>query len=219
MNELRQRVGCEFPNGIIVADLIGQQAGARRDCRARGQPLDAVAVKAADPRPLITRPACDAYVAELRMVAAEHRLAANHETDTNPSTNRDICEVDEIARAPPAALGEGSAIDVGVESDGHTMNTAEAADDVDTTPSRLYRRNNMAVAARGGAQIKRAKGGKPDGVKRAMGFLPGAQYLCNVLQRLIRIDAGRENCLSPNILGVRAEQAHALRPAELDATQ
>src|ERR1700691_1433113 len=102
MNELRQRVPCEFPHGMIVADLISQQAGARRDCRARGQSLDAVAVKAADPWPLIARPACEAYVAELRMVAAEHRLAANHEADTNPSTNRDICEVDEIARAPPA---------------------------------------------------------------------------------------------------------------------
>jgi hypothetical protein len=80
MKQLGQRVRCELPNRIIVRDLRRQQARARRDRRSASEPLDAVAVKAADPRPSITRTARDAHMAQFRVVTTEHGLAANHET-------------------------------------------------------------------------------------------------------------------------------------------
>ena len=153
MKELGQRMRCQFPDGTVVGNVLGQRARTRRNRRSGGQPFDAVAMKTADPRPQITRPARDAHMPEFTVVAAEYRLAPNDEADADPGPDCDVGKVRKIARAPPTALGEGGAIDVGVESDGHAVNTAEATDDVDSIPSRLHRRNDVTKAARAGAQI------------------------------------------------------------------
>src|SRR5439155_21253243 len=133
---------------IIEPELMRALADARLERRARSEALDAIAVEWAGTGEVIARKPRDADMAELAMGEAARRLAVDDEADANSGADSDVGEILHPLPRAPAHLGEGGAVDVGVERGRNVRGALQAAKHVGAAPAGLRSAGDLAVVSR-----------------------------------------------------------------------
>src|ERR1700678_2659021 len=104
---------------------------------------------------------------ELGMQKPVRQAAVHAQPDADPGTDSDVGEIGETARGPPAALREGSAVHVGVETQRNIERT-EARSERRLAPAGFRRRRDPAVAGRVPIEIDWAERGDAERADRAV---------------------------------------------------
>ena len=120
--------GDRLPHGMIRRQVVSRvHSGARLDGGTGRETLDAGAVKLADARPLIAGAARGPQMAELGVIAAEHRLRRRRSSPTpTPVPTVMYAKSASPVRRSPSPFRERRTVDVGVESDRHAEALREA---------------------------------------------------------------------------------------------
>src|SRR5690606_678658 len=126
------------PDGIGACQLVAGEACTGLDRRTRGQALDTVAVVGTDAGPGASGPPGDTQMPDLAVAQAPDCAPVDDRSDADAGADGDIGEGAQALGAAPGALGQGCAVDVGVEADGD-REPPRSRQQVRPAPARLGR--------------------------------------------------------------------------------
>src|SRR5579862_1359695 len=137
-------MGDEIPLGTVGGNVVGRQVGARGNGGPRGEALEAVAVKGTNSRPAVRGSSGDAYVAELRVVAALDGSPRDDQTCSDTGAHGDVGEIGKAASGSPAAFGQRSGVDIRIDSGRNAALPSEPLEHAGTLPPGFHARDDVA---------------------------------------------------------------------------
>src|SRR5882757_8898752 len=218
MEQLCQRVGHGFPDWAGGWNLVTRNARTCRNCGPRGEPLDAIAVEAANAGPPVPGQPDNPNVTQLGVVTSKHRASADDQPNTDACANSDIRVVLQTACRSPASFGERRPVYIGVDCDRNRATGSQPPEDISAFPARLYRRGDMTEMARGRAQVERPEGCEAHGRDRTVLLLPAIECRIDPRECRVPLACGYAGLLA-HVPGSGSQYAHAFGATELDTPQ
>src|SRR5580704_2235159 len=96
-------------------------------------------------------------MADLRMHQPVNRLSVDQDATPDSCADGEIHEGIDVSRRPPAMLGQGRRVDVGIETDGAGEFPSESARNIGAAPSRLRRLADETVLGGGLVEFHRTE--------------------------------------------------------------